>query len=98
MPEHQLRRVLDELYSSSTDDRIGWRARLGRQEPKASILELFLAGDTQGNAPRSKWAAVNAIVEYGDPLRPIRHDTERFARAIDASSAKTLGLELIVAA
>lgn len=96
--ERQLRRVLDELYPSGTEDGIGERARVSREETKASILELFLAGDTQGNAPGSKWAAVNAIVEYGDWLRPIRHDTERFARAIDTSAAKTRGLELIIAA
>jgi Domain of unknown function (DUF932) len=36
------------------------------------VHELFLRGETRGNAPGSKWAAVNAIVEYGDYLqRPV---------------------------
>ncbi|MHB1538922.1 MAG: DUF932 domain-containing protein [Solirubrobacteraceae bacterium] len=35
---------------------------------------------TQGNAPGSKWAAVNAIVEYGDWIRPLREGSERCSR------------------
>ena len=48
------------------------RTRRAREQTKRRIVELFLHGDTQGNAPGSKWAAVNAIVEYGDWHRPIR--------------------------
>ncbi|MFZ2114172.1 MAG: hypothetical protein WAU77_10655 [Solirubrobacteraceae bacterium] len=28
------------------------------------MLSCFFSGETRGNAPGSKWAAVNAIVEY----------------------------------
>ncbi len=45
------------------------RTRRSRQHTKDCIAELFLCGDTQGNAPGSKWAAVNGIVEYGDYLK-----------------------------
>ena len=55
-------------------------------------------GETQGNAPGSKWAAVNAIVEYGDWQRPLRNGGERFARAVDDGTQQTGALELITAA
>ena len=93
--ERQLQRVLDELYPSGTEDRISDRARRGREQTKQRILSLFLHGDTQGNAPGSKWAAVNAIVEYSDWQRPIRDGGERFARAVDDGVLKTQALELI---
>ena len=96
--ERQLRRVLDELYPSGTEDRMTDRTRRSREQTKRRIVELFLHGDTQGNAPGSKWAAVNAIVEYGDWHRPIRQGGERFARAIDDRADKTRALELITAA
>jgi hypothetical protein len=74
------------------------RARRGREQTKQRIVELLLDGDTQGNAPRSKWAAVNAIVEYGDWHRPIRQGGERFARVVDDGAQKTRALELITTA
>jgi phage/plasmid-like protein (TIGR03299 family) len=96
--ERQLQRVLNELYPSGTEDRMTDRARRGRAQTKRRIVELFLHGDTQGNAPGSKWAAVNAIVEYGDWHRPIRQGGERFARAVDDGAQKTRALELITVA
>ena len=69
------------------------RTRRVAEQTKQRIVELFLHGDTQGNAPGSKWAAVNAIVEYGDWHRPIRQGGERFARAIDDGADKTRALE-----
>jgi phage/plasmid-like protein (TIGR03299 family) len=64
--EAQLRRVLDELYPSGTEDVASERTRRSREQTKQRITELFRQGDTQGNAPGSKWAAVNAIVEHAD--------------------------------
>jgi hypothetical protein len=96
--ERQLRRVLDELYPSGTEDRITDRTRRSREQAKQRIVDLFLHGDTQGNAPGSKWAAVNVIVEYGDWHRPIRQGGERFARVVDDGAGKTRALELITAA
>ena len=95
--ERQLARVLDELYPSGTDDRMTDRTRSSRERTKRQIMELFLHGNTQGNAPGSKWAAVNAIVEYGDWHRTMRADSERFARVIDSGSDKTRALDLIAA-
>jgi hypothetical protein len=58
---------------------------------------LFLSGETQGNSPGSRWAAANAIIEYGDWIRPVRSADSRFARAIDNSTEKTRALQLIKA-
>jgi hypothetical protein len=88
--------VLEQLYPSGTQD--SDRTRRNREQTKHRIVELFLHGDTQGNAPGSKWAAVNAIVELGDWHRILRHGGERFARAIDDGAQKTGALELIAAA
>jgi phage/plasmid-like protein (TIGR03299 family) len=96
--ERQLQRVLDGLYPSGTEDRVSDRSRRSREQTKRRIVELFLHGETQGNAPGSKWAAVNAIVEYGDWHRPIRQGGERFARAVDAGAEKTRALGLIAGA
>ena len=96
--ERQLQKVLDELYPSGTEDSVTDRTRTGREQVKDRIVDLFVRGDTQGNAPGSKWAAVNAIVEYGDWHRPIRRGGERFARAVDDGAHKTRALELVIAA
>ncbi|MDQ2895297.1 MAG: DUF945 domain-containing protein [Actinomycetota bacterium] len=96
--KRQLQNVLDELYPSGTEDARTVRTRKGREQVKQRIADLFLRGDTQGNAPGSKWAAVNAIVEYGDWHRPIRQGGERFARALDDGAQKTHALELIASA
>ncbi len=96
--ERQLQKVLGELYPSGTEDSMTDRTRKGREQVKERVVDLFLCGDTQGNAPGSKWAAVNAIIEYGDWYRPIRQSGERFARAVDDGTQKTRALELITTA
>jgi phage/plasmid-like protein (TIGR03299 family) len=95
--EGQLRRVLDELYPTGTEDAATDRSRRSREQTKQRITELFLHGDTQGNAPGSKWAAVNAIIEHADWIRPLNAGSERFARVIDDGGRKTRALELIAA-
>jgi phage/plasmid-like protein (TIGR03299 family) len=95
--EGQLRRVLELLYPSGTDD-VSDRARRSREQTRRRIVELFMHGDTRGNAPASKWAAINAIVEYSDWIRPAGSDGQRFARAIDDGPRKTRAMELIAAA
>jgi hypothetical protein len=79
-------------------DSVSGRTRKSRQQTKDRIAELFICGDTQGNAPGSKWAAVNAIVEYGDWMRPLRSSGQRFARALDDGPEKTRALQLVAAA
>jgi phage/plasmid-like protein (TIGR03299 family) len=96
--ERQLRTVLEELYPNGTSDSMSSRSRRSRQQTKDRIAELFLRGDTQGNAPGSKWAAVNAIIEYGDWIRPLRSNGQRFARALDDGAEKTRALQLVAAA
>jgi phage/plasmid-like protein (TIGR03299 family) len=96
--ERQLQAVLDELYPSGTEDTMTDRARQGRDQVKQRIVDLFVHGETQGNAPGSKWAALNAVVEYGDWLRPIRSGGERFGRVVDDGAHKTRALELITLA
>lgn len=96
--ERQLRNTLDELYPNGTADTTSARARRSRQQTKDRIAELFLHGETQGNAPGSKWAAVNAIIEHNDWIRPLRDSTQRFARVIDDAPQKTRALQLIAAA
>jgi len=96
--ERQLRSVLDELYPSGFGDTASSRTRLSREEIKIRITDLFLTGETRGNAPGSKWAAVNAIVEYSDWLRPSRSANQRLARTLDDGSGKTRALQLIAAA
>lgn len=96
--EQKLHQVLDALYPSGTNDAVTDQTRKSREQVKERIADLFLRGNTQGNAPGSKWAALNAIVEYGDWHRPIRQGGERFARAVDDGARKTHALELISAA
>jgi hypothetical protein len=67
--------VLNELYPNGPGDTASSRTRRSRQQTKDRIAELFIRGDTQGNAPGSKWSAVNAIIEYGHWIRPIREGT-----------------------
>jgi phage/plasmid-like protein (TIGR03299 family) len=96
--EYQLRRVLDDLYPSGTEDVASSRTRRSREATKNAVVELFLHGDTVGNSPRSKWVAVNAIVEQTDWHRRLREGTDRFARALDDGPDKTRALQLIAAA
>jgi phage/plasmid-like protein (TIGR03299 family) len=93
--ETQLRRVLDELYPSGTGDAASDRVRASREQTKQRIADLFAHRDTQGNAPGSKWAAVNAIIEHADWIRPVNARSERFARVIDDRARKTRALELV---
>jgi hypothetical protein len=91
--EAQLRRVLHELYPSG--DVASDRVRASREQTKQRIVGLFAHGDTRGNAPGSKWAAVNAIIEHADWIRPVNARSERFARVIEDRARKTRALELV---
>lgn len=96
--EAQLRCVLNELYPSGADDAASDRTRRSREHTKHQIIELFVHGETQGNAPGTKWAAINAIVEHADWIRSVNRGSQRFARAVDDSGRKTRVLELVAAA
>jgi phage/plasmid-like protein (TIGR03299 family) len=96
--ETQLRRVLDELYPSGIEDAATDRTRRSREQTKQRITELFAHGDTQGNAPGTKWAGVNAIIEHADWIRPVNAGSQRFARVVDDGARKTRALELVASA
>jgi hypothetical protein len=65
---------------------------------RQTLTDYLVLRRAMGNAPGSKWAAVNAIVEYGDWLRPLRSSGQRFARALDDGPEKTRALQLVAAA
>lgn len=96
--QRQLRAVLDKLHPNGSGDTGSSRTPRSRQKTKDRIAELFLRGETQGDAPGSKWAEVNAIIEYGDWIRPLRSNGQRFARALDDGAEKTRALQLVAAA
>jgi phage/plasmid-like protein (TIGR03299 family) len=98
LTEAQLQRILDGVYPSGMDDVTSDRTRRSREQTKHQIVELFLHGDTQGNAPGTKWVAVNAIIEYADWVRPLNAGSQRFGRAIDDGARKTQALGLVAAA
>ena len=84
--------------TSGVEDVASDRTRRSREETKERIVELFAHGETRGNAPGTKWAAVNAIIEYADWIRPVSAGSPRFARVIDDGRRKTQTLELIAGA
>jgi hypothetical protein len=90
--------MLDELYPSGTDDTASDRTRRSREQTKHRIIQVFAHGETQGNTPCTKWAAVNAIIEHADWIRSVNGTSQRFARAIDDGGRKTRALELVAAA
>jgi len=90
--------VLDELYPSGTDDSANDRTRRSREQTKHRIIDLFAHGETQGSAPGTKWAAINAIIEHADWIRPLNTGSQRFARVLDDSGRKTQALEMVAAA
>jgi phage/plasmid-like protein (TIGR03299 family) len=96
MSEHALARVLRELYPADTA--LGGRALASRARARDTITELFLRGETRGNAPASKWCAWNAIVEYHDHHARARSEQGAFLRRIeDPTGVKTRAFDLISA-
>jgi hypothetical protein len=91
--ERGLARILSELYPGGPSDRSARSAERARE----AIVTLFRDGETVGNAPGSKWAALNAIVEWEDWQRPVRG--ERFARIVERPTrARRDALEAVLAA
>ena len=90
--------MLDELYPSGTDDTASDRTRRSREQTKHRIIDLFAHGETQGNAPGTKWAAINAIIEHTDWIRALNGGSQRFARVIDDGGRKTHAFEMVAAA
>lgn len=98
MTDHRLRKVLDELYPTSEGPAPLGKAALAKAvEARDTITYLFKHAPTVGNAPGSKWAAANAVVEYLDHYRPSHG--ERFARIVDErGNPKAKALRAVLAA
>jgi hypothetical protein len=95
--ERTLGRVLGELYPD--DPALGDRAAKSRRDARATVMTLFREGATVGNAPGSKWAAWNAIVEFHDHGGRPRTAEGGFVRRFeDPAGLKARALELVTAA
>lgn len=98
MTDARLRKVLDELYPTSEGPAKVGKAELAKAvEARDTITYLFRHAPTVGNAPGSRWAAANAVVEYLDHYRPSRG--QRFARIVDErGNPKAKALQVVIAA
>jgi phage/plasmid-like protein (TIGR03299 family) len=95
--EQALTRVLRELYPADTE--LGGRALASRARAREKIVDLFLHGETRGNAPGSKWCAWNAVVEHHDHHSNARSSQGIFLRRVeDPTGLKRRALDLIAAA
>jgi hypothetical protein len=72
------------------------------ERAKAAELDLFRGqgpvGDTRGNSPGTKWAAVNAIAGYADFGRRYTRRTDQMQRSFEDTGLKQRGLELVLEA
>lgn len=97
MTERKMGKVLEQLYPGETG--MGDRQVKNRQRAREAVMHLFIDGPTVGNAPGSKWCAVNAIHEHVDFGAKVRSDEGRFERTLgDPEGIKARGRELVVAA
>lgn len=92
--------VLDGLFPEA--DSMGARALENRRKAKRQIMTIYhgagLDGDTTGNAPGTKWAAVNAVGEWSDWYRQRNKNTEQMLRSFEDGALKQRALKALVAA
>lgn len=78
------------------------RARKNREDNREILNAIFAGnhpdGDTRGNAPGTKWTAVNAVAEYADWSRRSTARTNQVARSFEDHNLKQRGLDLVLAA
>jgi phage/plasmid-like protein (TIGR03299 family) len=101
LPENRFRKaVLEDLFPKREGS--GDRAATNRQEAIDAVLTFFRGegadGDTRGNAPGTKWTAVNAIAEYSDWGRRTTQATDQVYRSFADGSLKQKGLKLVLSA
>lgn len=93
--------VAEKLFPIDRDS-MGERAVKNREENRDRLVSTFLNGgpdgDTRGNAPGSKWCAVNAVAEYADWMRRTTKRTDQMSRSFEDSAMKQMGFEAILAA
>jgi Domain of unknown function (DUF932) len=94
------RRVLERLFAAP--EQLPERAARNREEAMVAVMAIFLrqglAGDTRGQAPGTKWCAVNAIAEYADYGRRYTKRSNQVQRSFEDTQLKQRGLELVVGA
>lgn len=100
--EKQFGNVLKRIIP--VDDSLAARAITNRTVQRDTVMSLFKgegpAGDTRGNAPDTKWCAVNAVVEYADWGRGRRENSEKtqMERSFEDLQFKKDGVKLVLAA
>lgn len=98
---HFEKQVLTPLIPIDTDV-LGKRAIQNRVTKRLEILDLFRGrgadGDTTGNSPGTKWAAVNACAEHADWKRRYTKATDQMARSFEDSDFKQRALDLVLSA
>lgn len=91
-------KVLKTLYP--VDETLGKVHRENRLEVRSEIMAIFQgngpAGDTTGNAPKTKWAGWNAIAEYADWCRRYTKRTNQMSRSFEDQELKNKALEILV--
>jgi phage/plasmid-like protein (TIGR03299 family) len=96
----QMERVTRKLVGLD-DDQLGDRARANRERQAEKIYSIYRGegpeGDTRGNAPDTKWAAVNAIGEFADWERRYTKNTDQISRSFEDTDLKQRGLDLVLA-
>ncbi len=96
MTDRKLDQVLKELWPDETLAGGGSRSRAKSRD---AVITLFKDGPTVGNAPGSKWCALNAITEHLDYGRRVKSPEGLFIRAFgDHDGMKAKASELVAAA
>lgn len=98
MTERKLAQVMDALWPQ--DAALGGRA-MRNNVRKRELVHAIVSGktDTVGNAPGSKWAAWNALVEVHDHNGRSRTPEGAFVRKVeDPTGFKRRALDMVVAA
>lgn len=92
--------VLDDLFPEK--ESLGDRALENRRTAKRQIMTIYRGqgsdGNTIGNAPGTKWAAVNAVGEWSDWYRQRNKNTNQVVRSFEDSALKQRALKVVSAA
>lgn len=84
------------------EDELGPRAVKNRQAKRELFLDVFRGkgpdGDTTGNAPGTKWTALNAVGEVEDWYRRTTKRTDQVSRSFEDQNLKHRAFEILTAA
>lgn len=94
----QFEKTLKQIFPESDD--MGKVAKNNRVKARELVLATFNgngpAGDTTGNAPRTKWSAYNAVGEYADWQRQYTKRTNQVSRSFEDDELKQRAFDLLV--